>query len=75
MAEAQIIRIGIFQMQLCVPKKFSDEEIIEFAESENPAGTQNGWTLVRDGDEILAGDSARVQCADIEDNVHVVVEV
>ena len=75
MAEAQIIRIGFFQMQLCVPKEFSDKEIIEFAERENPAGTQNGWILARDGDEILGGDSARVQCVDIEDNIHVVVVV
>ena len=75
MAEAQIIRIGFFQMQLCVPKEFSDKEIIEFAERENPAGTQNGWNLVRDGDEILGGDSARVQCLEIEDNIHVVVVV
>ena len=37
--KAETIQIGVFSVQVCVPKEYTDEEVIAFAESENPCGT------------------------------------
>jgi hypothetical protein len=38
--------IGLFYMQVCAVKDATDEEILEVANRENPAGTTNGWSTV-----------------------------
>ncbi len=47
--------IGICHMQVCVEKDCSDEEILEFCNRENLAGTSNGWARVIREDEDWAG--------------------
>lgn len=62
-------------MQVCVPKDFTEEQIVAFAELENPAGTSHGWHVARKGDTALAGCEERVQCEERGDCVHVVLAV
>lgn len=38
--------IGICYMQVCAVADATDKEILEVANSENPAGTTNGWSEV-----------------------------
>lgn len=65
---------GFLYMQVCVPKETTDEKVVEFANTENPCGTANGWQIVRQGSKFLGGDSERVQCAKCSDNVHIMLE-
>lgn len=37
---------GIFSMQLCAVPDVTDEELLEVANRENPAGTEHGWMHV-----------------------------
>ena len=66
---------GILGMRLCVPDDWTDEQIIQFAEKENPAGTSNGWYIAEKGDTAFDGASARIKCEDRENYVHLVVTV
>lgn len=70
----EVVRSGILDMQVCVPKVWSDEQVVEFLESEYPCGTENGWTIRREGSELLAGGPERAQCCDKPKFVHVVLD-
>ena len=70
-----ITRIGIFSMQVCVPAGTTDDEVLSFAEKENPSGTVTGWLIRRQGDERLDGADARVQCESEPDHVHIMLDV
>lgn len=72
--KAEIIKIGLFGMQLCVPKDWTEIEIIESIENTHACGTTGGWRIVKDGSGLLGDDPARVQCAEKSDFVHVLVE-
>ena len=39
--KAQVMRTGLLDMQVCVPKEWTDEQVLNFAEKENPCGTVN----------------------------------
>lgn len=60
-----MVRIGLLDMQTCVPHDYTDKQIIEFVESQHPCGTTQGWHIDYD--------LGRVQCAKDENCVHVVV--
>ena len=49
----QVIRYTLFNIQVCVPKTFSDSEVEEFAERKCPCGTTKGWTIRRDEGILL----------------------
>lgn len=70
---AVITRIGVLDMQVCVPVEWTDEQVTEFAEKENPSGT-NGWFIRRTGDKALAGDPERQPCAERTGFVHVMLD-
>lgn len=70
----QVTRSGIFDMQVCVPSEWSDEDATAFANRENPAGTTNGWSIRRAGHEALAGAPERVACAQQPNRVHIMLE-
>ena len=57
-----IVRKGATDTQVCVPVNWTDEEVVSFANKENPCGTENGWQIRREGSAALAGDSERVPC-------------
>lgn len=70
----EVTHLGGFDMQVCMPKSSTDEEVIEFAEAENPCGTQAGWGIRKEGSEYLAGAPERAQCEEHNDNVHITLD-
>ena len=71
---AEVTHTGVFDMQICVPKDWTDEEAEKFANQENPCGTSHGWCVRRDGDAALAGADERVVCEDRKDFVHIMLD-
>lgn len=69
-----VLRNGLFNCQVCVPGDWGKDKIIKEAEYRNPCGTTNGWSMVEDGNECLAGSPSRVTCNDDPKRVHVVLE-
>jgi hypothetical protein len=69
-----ITRVGLFDIQVCVPAEWLDCTVVEFAERENPCGTRNGWQIRREGDEALAGKPERVPCAERAGYVHIMLD-
>lgn len=72
--EAEVTRGGIFDMQVCVPSDWTDEQVQHFAEQEYPCGTQAGWQIRREGSKYLAGDPERQPCEEREGCVHVMLD-
>ena len=70
---AEVTKVGVLDMQVCVPKEWTDEQVLEFAETKNPSGT-NGWFVRREGDKALNGDPERNQCNKHKDNVHIMLD-
>lgn len=65
---------GLFDMQVCVPADWTDEQVKEFADTANPCGTTAGWHIRKEGDPALNGDAERVACASRTDCVHIMLE-
>jgi len=62
-------------MQVCVPKRWTDKKIKEFADLANPCGTRNGWFIRKEGNELLDGDPERVPCLEGKTGfVHVMLD-
>jgi len=61
---AEVSRVGFLDMQVCVPSSWTDDQAIEFAETENPCGTENGWAIRKEGSEYLNGSPERAECLD-----------
>ena len=74
MSDAVVTRMGALDMQVCVPEDFTDEQVKEFADRENPCGTTHGWCIRRGGDRLLAGANERVKCAGRTGFVHVMLD-
>jgi len=72
--EAEILRSGMIDMQVCVPSDWTDQQVQDFAETENPCGTTHGWQIRREGDVALEGDPERNPCSDRAGNVHVTLD-
>lgn len=75
MTEAVTTKLGALSMQVCVPKELTDEQVIEFAEDDNPSGTDKGWIIRKQGDESLMGKDERVVCEDDPEKVHIMLDV
>lgn len=77
MSEPNVSYIGFFDMQVCVPKEYSDKQVEEFANTAHLCGTTKGWTIRRQEQYESDGctDSLeRVQCADHPENVHIMLD-
>lgn len=75
--EPEVTKAHIFDMQVCVPDTWTDEQVIEFANRRNPSGLANGWGIRRTGDPALAGDPERTPCAGSEGRpgfVHIMLD-
>jgi len=48
-----ITKAGLLDVQACIPKTWSNDEIVKFVEKEYPCGTQYGWHIRKQGDERL----------------------
>lgn len=72
--EPSITKAGLLSMQVCVPKEWTDNEVKNFAEGQNPCGTMNGWQVRKEDNELLEGQPERVNCAEREGFVHVLLD-
>lgn len=73
--EPNLVRCSVFFIQICVPKEYTDEEVITAAEKLNPSGTHRGWRIAKQGSEPLNGGDERCQCEKHKENVHVTLGV
>lgn len=74
MNKPEITRSSIFDMQVCVPSDWTDEQVKTFVDYENPCGTTMGWYIRKDGDERLAGAFCRIQCEKRTGFVHIMLD-
>ena len=74
MNEPVVTKFGILDMQACVPKDWSDEQVVGFAETNHPCGTSAGWHVRKEGSELLAGNPERVACSGRNGFVHVMLD-
>lgn len=73
MLSGEVLHRGMLDMQVCVPKEWTDDEVNKFAESENPCGS-NGWFIRQQGDKGLKGADERVMCAENANRVHIMLD-
>lgn len=74
MAEPQVTRAGLMDMQVCVPRTWNDEQVLGYAKVANPCGTENGWQIRRKGNPLLAGAAERTECAKHPNNIHIMLD-
>jgi hypothetical protein len=74
MSGAEVTRRGALDCQVCVPAAFTDEQVLAFANAENPCGTERGWHIRRAGDPALRGDAERVCCEGRPGFVHLMLD-
>lgn len=74
MSKATVIKFGALDMQVCVPADWTDEQVEEFANRENPSGLEIGWKIRPADSPYQAGAPVRVTCAKNADNVHIMLE-
>ena len=72
--EAEVIRSGLLDMQVCVPADWTDEGVKVFADAENPCGTEHGWHIRREGDKALNGMPERNPCTSRSGAVHIMLD-
>jgi len=70
MTDPQLIRQSIFNLQVCVPNTYTDEQVVEFAKQKLFPQSFNPTII----EEHSNGDAARVTCSEDKDNVHIVLE-
>ena len=71
---AEVTGVGIFDMQVCVPEDWIDDEVKDFADIINPCGTKAGWFIRKQVDECLSGDDERVKCEERDGHVHIMLD-
>lgn len=73
MAEPEVTRVGVFDMQVCVPAEYTDEQAETFANADHPAGTTRGWRMRAADDPAQNGAPIRVKCTQHSENVHIML--
>ena len=71
---ASVTQCGLLDMQVCVPSEWTDDQVLVFAASKNPCGTENGWAIRRQGADGLGGDDERVKCEALPEHVHIMLD-
>lgn len=69
----EVTKRAIFDMQVCIPIDWTNEQIKKFADSENPCGTEHGWVITKNGDPILLNDPEKNPCESRVGFVHVML--
>jgi hypothetical protein len=65
-----VVRVGLLNCQVCVPKDWTDQQIIDFADQENPVGLYASLWKIR-----KEGDPERNPCEQSNDYVHVMLDL
>ena len=71
---AKVTRMGIFSMQVCVPKGWTDGQVKTFADEKNECGTTTGWYIRKAGSKLLKGMPERNPCANRKGFVHIMLD-
>ena len=74
MNKPEVTKHGALDMQVCVPKDWTDDQVKEFAEKEYPCGTQFGWSVRKEGSLYLLGAPERRPCEDRDGFVHIMLD-
>jgi hypothetical protein len=74
MKTAEVTRMGVFDMQVCVPQDATDEQVEAFAEEQYPCGTTAGWQIRREGSELLQGAPERRPCEERAGHAHIMLD-
>lgn len=69
---AEVIRAGLLEIQVCVPKTFTDEQVEEFTNEDNPTGLESRWRIQREVEDNPTY-QIRCQCSQKEDHCHLVL--
>lgn len=70
----EVTKRGMLDCQVCVPSDYSDIRVKEYADLANPAGTELGWIIRKEGDPILRGAPERQPCKQREGCVHIMLD-
>lgn len=70
----EITQMNLFAMQVCVPKTFTDQEVLDFAEETSPCGTTQGWAIRKGCDVASNGYPERNPCDKRDGCVHIVLD-
>jgi hypothetical protein len=72
--QATILRIGLDTMRICVPKDWTEEQILAWAKAQEPMTIRDSefpsWKICRNGCAALAGTEERIVCEASPDHVH-----
>jgi len=68
---AQILRRGVFGISVCIPKDWTDQQVIDFVEADSPCGTADGWQPSARTEENC---NKRIPCEDREGYMHMVLD-
>lgn len=74
MSTPTVTKHHLLDMQVCVPRDWTDEQVLEFAASRCICGTVHGWQIRKQGDEALAGCDERVPCKESPNFVHIMLD-
>jgi len=69
----EVVRTCPLDVQVCVPKEWTDEQVTDFANQAYLCGTEAGWQVTKEKDKHLGGDPERVPCKDRMGFVHVML--
>lgn len=69
--EAEITHFSMFDIQVCVPDTWTDEQILGFAPI---CGTTHGWNIRKEGCRDLAGMPERNPCEKRKGFVHIMLD-
>lgn len=70
----ETLHIGLYDLQLCVPREGTDQQIEKFANDYHLLPEGLYWKLLPDGHEHLDGDPQYNQCGMYKNKVHVKLE-
>lgn len=70
----EVTQRNALDMQVCVPAEFTDEQVVEFANTNNPSGLEAGWVIRKEGSPWLRGAPDRQPCRDRAGFVHVMLD-
>ncbi len=65
---------GALDMQVCVALEWTNEQVVTFANNQNPCGTVYGWKIRKQGSPMLGGCPERSPCDDVPGNVHIMLD-
>lgn len=71
----EVIRSPLLYVQICIPEDWTDEQALEFVETEKPSGLSLGWQIHKQEEGALGGACIRAPCDQKDGFVHVVFSV